>query len=379
MNDDIIRRLTELRSEPKAEVGMIVIHKDKGTIYKIVKIDDKFVKIERVDDPSKSFRLKSEEFFNVYKPLSKKEAKQLKSSEKTLKTFGIPVTGDNIEMMGGEAPGIFLPPDPRVLNSLILDQETITEIDTAVALVSNREVFRETWMLEDILEQNKCILNFYGPSGTGKTLAARYISAKLKKPIFQATYDDIISKWNGDTAKNIARVFKVAKKAGAILLLDEADTLLSRRISMNGSNDQSWVTSVNQNRNVLMQEIDRFDGIMITTTNFFDNYDPALLRRIMRHIRFKLPNKDQIVLLFKKHIPNMDRVPNVDFNKLAIVAKGLSGGDIRNVCLNAMERASLDPDPTKWIMTKEHLEIEIESVKNSRLDNGRRNSLSTIN
>jgi AAA+ superfamily predicted ATPase len=95
------------------------------------------------------------------------------------------------------------------------------------------------------------------------------------------------------------------------------------------------------------------------------NYDPALLRRISRHIEFKLPNQAMRVKLFELHLPNPCRV-FADVNVLAAEAKGLSGGDILNVCVNAIYAGSTHDDPEKWMVTSEHLMTELRRVKTAK-------------
>ena len=95
------------------------------------------------------------------------------------------------------------------------------------------------------------------------------MALKLGQPLYQVDYSAVISKYLGDTAKHISRAFKRATHHGAALFLDEADSLLSKRVSL----DESCATSINQNRNCLMQELDRFEGVVIMTTNLFGNYD----------------------------------------------------------------------------------------------------------
>lgn len=342
------------------------VNKESGLIYEVLKLEKQIVYIKRLDD-SKEYRLDIKDFVEKYSPLSKKHENNIKNLEE----LDLPITKDNAERFTGDIPGIFINPDKRYDEKmLVLTDSIINEINIAVHLVSTQRKFKKFWMLEDLLDtSNKCILNFYGPPGTGKTLAAKYIANKLKKKIFQVKYEEVVSKFIGDTAKHISEIFDIATRAKAILLLDEADSLLSRRISMADVSDQSFVTSLNQNRNVLMQEIDRFDGVMITTTNGFENYDPAIIRRIARHIQFKLPELDQRIKLFKLHLPNQEMTKNIDFNKLARLSDTLSGGDIRNVCFNAMERASMDDDVSKWKLEFDHLIQEIESVKISKYNN----------
>jgi len=158
-------------------------------------------------------------------------------------------------------------------------------------------------------------------------------------------------------------VFQAARDQDAVLFFDEADSLLSKRVAM----VESCSTSINQNRNTLMQELDRFDGVVIVTTNLFENYDPALLRRIQRHIHFRLPNASMRRELFANHLPNPDRV-KADYAVLAELSRGLSGGDILNVCVNAIYAGSVDADSTKWRVTQGMVEREIAKVKKAKAE-----------
>src|SRR5438067_5849960 len=236
---------------------------------------------------------------------------------------------------GNAAPdlGVLVQPEPHhALERLILDEDVKADVLAGLRSIRQREQLEAIWNISRVQPQNgRCILNFYGPPGTGKTRAALGVALQLGKPLYQVDYSAVISKYLGDTAKHIAAAFKQAKEYKAVLFFDEADSLLSRRVP----SGESCSTSINQNRNVLMQELDRFDGVVIVTTNLFRNYDPALLRRISRHIKFRLPDKAMRHRLFELHLPNRERV-FADLNILAGEAKGLSGGDILNVCLNAI-------------------------------------------
>jgi hypothetical protein len=142
------------------------------------------------------------------------------------------------------------------------------------------------------------------------------------------------------------------------LFFDEADSLLSKRVAT----CESCSISINQNRNTLMQELDRFDGVVIVTTNLFENYDPALLRRIQCHIKFRLPNASMRREMFDLHRVNPARVA-ADYAVLAEQSRGLSGGDILNVCINAICAGSVDEDPAKCAVTQEMLEREIAKAR----------------
>jgi ATP-dependent 26S proteasome regulatory subunit len=182
-------------------------------------------------------------------------------------------------------------------------------------------------------------------------------------------YSAVISKYLGDTAKHIKAAFQAARENDAVLFFDEADSLLSKRVGTG----ESCSTSINQNRNTLMQELDRFDGVVIVTTNLFENYDPALLRRIQRHIKFRNPDASMRRELFALHLPNHSRV-EADFAVLAAHSRGLSGGDILNVCVNAIHAGSTDADPAKWKVTQGMIEAEIKKLKKAKSEHSGKKS-----
>jgi ATP-dependent 26S proteasome regulatory subunit len=266
---------------------------------------------------------------------------------------------------GNQAPevGILVDTEPRhALDRLVLQPSVVADIEAALRLIEIREQLEAVWKLHEIQPQRgRCIVNFYGPPGTGKTRAALGIARRLGKPLYQVDYSAIVSKYLGDTAKHIALAFKQAAEADAVLFFDEADSLLSRRVAIG----ESCSTSINQNRNCLMQELDRFGGVVVMTTNLFGNYDEAILRRIARHIEFALPNVEMRERLFRAHLPNADLVTS-DLRQAAIKARGFSGGDILNACLNAMLAASADPNPDNWQLSEAALLAEIAKIQSGK-------------
>ena len=266
---------------------------------------------------------------------------------------------------GSQAPevGILVDTEPRhALDRLVLQPSVVADIEAALRLIEIREQLEAVWKLHEIQPQRgRCIVNFYGPPGTGKTRAALGIARRLGKPLYQVDYSAIVSKYLGDTAKHIALAFRQAAEADAVVLFDEADSLLSRRVAIG----ESCSTSINQNRNCLMQELDRFGGVVVMTTNLFGNYDEAILRRIARHIEFALPNVEMRERLFRAHLPNAELVPS-DLRQAAIKARGFSGGDILNACLNAMLAASADPIPDNWQLSEAALLAEIAKIQSGK-------------
>ena len=267
---------------------------------------------------------------------------------------------------GNQAPevGILVDTEPRhALDRLVLQPSVVADIEAALRLIEIREQLEAVWKLHEIQpQQGRCIVNFYGPPGTGKTRAALGIARRLGKPLYQVDYSAIVSKYLGDTAKHIALAFRQAAEADAVLFFDEADSLLSRRVAIG----ESCSTSINQNRNCLMQELDRFGGVVVMTTNLFGNYDEAILRRIARHIEFALPNVEMRERLFRAHLPNAELVPS-DLRQAAIKARGFSGGDILNACLNAMLAASADPIPDNWQLSEAALLAEIAKIQSGKV------------
>lgn len=255
--------------------------------------------------------------------------------------------------------GVLVIPQPRhTLDALVLDDAVRRELLTAVRTVGQRAMLNQVWGLDQIEPLNRCALNFYGDPGTGKTASALAVAGMLGQPLYQVDYAAIISKYLGDTAKHLVACFKRARELNAVLFFDEADSLLSKRIDM----DQSCATSVNQNRNVLMQELDRFEGVVIFTTNLFRNYDAALLRRIARHVEFKLPGLDQREKILRGLFPRPERV-TADLAHAAAISDGLSGGDLKVCALNAMFAASTDLEPANWQVTTELLLAEVRKAK----------------
>lgn len=250
------------------------------------------------------------------------------------------------------------------LAELVLHPSARTSIASALHALNHRLTLEAVWNISRIQpQQGRCILNFYGPPGCGKTRAALAVAREVGKPLFKVDYSAVISKYLGDTAKHIKTAFAAAREAGAVLFFDEADSLLSKRVPTG----ESCSTSINQNRNTLMQELDGFDGVVVVTTNLFENYDDAILRRIQRHIKFDLPNAEMRLELLRMHLPNLDRV-DADLPAVADNSRGLSGGDLLNVCLNAIYAGSVDPSPDKWRVTQELLMIEVRKVRRSKKD-----------
>lgn len=218
------------------------------------------------------------------------------------------------------------------LQDLILPSETWASVGDFLAYKKHENLIFQSWGLaETHQQQRQMAINLYGDSGTGKTLAAHAIANELQRPLLIVDYAAVESKYVGETSKNITQIFNQAKEQQAIIFFDEADAILSRRVT---NMTQATDTSVNQTRSVLLTLMNDHDGLIIFTTNFIENYDPAFLRRILAHIKFNLPDVACRELLWRKYIPS--NLPhNTNYKRLAEISENLSGSDISNCVLKA--------------------------------------------
>lgn len=249
-------------------------------------------------------------------------------------------------------------------DNVVLDTKLKEQIFNAISLVEFKEKIFTQWNFSTVISKpTNLSINFYGESGTGKTMVANAIASHLNLKIIKVNYADIESKFVGDTSKNIAKLFEEAVRQNAIILFDEADALLSKRVtSMTNATD----VSVNQTRSVLLTLLDSFDGMVIFTTNFISNYDNAFMRRIPFHIKFELPNDEIRNDIFLKYLTNT--IPhNINIEQVSKNCDGLSGSDIVNaIMISAIKTARDDQEELKQLT----LEESIASILSSKLDNG---------
>ncbi|WP_370766577.1 ATP-binding protein [Intestinibacter bartlettii] len=221
---------------------------------------------------------------------------------------------------------------------IVLANQVKSKIKDIIYFKKNQEKVFNEWGLSSVIHENinKLVVNLYGPPGTGKTMAAHVIANEMKQNLLIVNYSELESKYVGETAKNIEKVFKFAKEKNLIIFFDEADAILSKRVTnMSHSTD----VSVNQTRSVLLMLMNDYDGIILFATNFISNFDEAFMRRIQFHIKFELPDQKCRELLWKKYIP--EKMPNnVDIHKLSYQYKGISGSDISNAVMNAAFKAA---------------------------------------
>lgn len=242
------------------------------------------------------------------------------------------------------------------LSDLIVSEECTNQLRSLLSRIQYHDLVYVHWNLSSVLPDQQSILaNFYGDSGTGKTMAAYAIANTLQMPLLNVNYAEIESKYVGETPKNLIRLFQFASKNHAVILFDEADALLSRRVTdMHSAAD----VSVNQTRSVLLTQLEHYKGIILFTTNFIANYDSAFMRRITLHINFTLPNAMLRQKLWKKYIPPQMPV-EIDFKVIADRYEGISGADIANAVVSAAFAAATEK---RDIIPQEYFERAISDI-----------------
>ncbi|MBS9382738.1 MAG: AAA family ATPase [Dolichospermum sp. UKL201] len=216
------------------------------------------------------------------------------------------------------------------LEEVALSKSTLEQIDQMVAYIKNRDKLLNEWEFNRFLKTGSSLsVNFYGIPGTGKSITAEAIAHKLERSIIRVNYGELESSFVGGTSDNLASVFKAAEETKSLLFFDEADSVLSRRIS---NLSQAADYGVNSAKSTLLTLLDKFNGIIVFATNLFDNYDEAFLRRILFNIEFLAPNVEMREKLWRFHLS--EKVPKeVSYENLANISDTLCGGDIKNVTI----------------------------------------------
>jgi SpoVK/Ycf46/Vps4 family AAA+-type ATPase len=250
----------------------------------------------------------------------------------------------------------------RTFADVILPPRTRAALDQALSLVHSHELIFNRWGLGERHSTGLGLaFNFAGPSGTGKTICAEAIATALGKNILSVRYAEMESMWAGETPKNVAAVFRIANEQGAVLFFDEADAIASRRTT---GATQGYQRESNTVVNVLLKELEMFNGVVIFATNLAVNFDPAFERRIRTHVRFEMPGVDEREQIWKVQLHPLKTplAADVNFRELAERYE-VSGGDIKNAVLKAATMAAGQPgdDLTKSI-SQSHFERAMEEV-----------------
>ncbi len=199
---------------------------------------------------------------------------------------------------------------------------------------------------------------FSGPPGTGKTMLAGLIAQQLDLDLYQVDLAQVVSKWVGETEKQLGKVFDQAERAHAVLLFDEADSLFAKRTEVKSSNDRYGNMAVNY----LLQRLEQYTGIAVLTTNKDASLDEALQRRLTLHLFLEVPEIDERERLWKSFMP--DRAPvdrDVDYRTLAREFE-LSGGYIKNAAVRAAFLAASHDAPISMELLRLASALELEDM-----------------
>ena len=216
-------------------------------------------------------------------------------------------------------------------NDLVLPPAQKDVLKAIIAQVRNRPTVYESWGFAKRSAGRGLGISvlFSGPSGAGKTLAGEILGAELGLDVYRIDLSSMMSKWIGETEKNLRRLFDAAEEGAAILQFDEADALFGKRGEINESRDRHANIEVSY----LLQRIEEYRGLSILTTNFRSNIDSAFLRRLRFIIDFDFPGQTERAEIWQRIFPQSTPRAALDFDRLSQL--NLSGGSIRNVAMGA--------------------------------------------
>lgn len=246
-------------------------------------------------------------------------------------------------------------------DDLMLEPDQKDILRRVVDKVRLRDTVLERWGFDKKLAYGRgTSILFFGPPGTGKTMGAQVLAGEIGLALFRVDLSQIMSKYIGETEKNLSTIFNEAKNANVILFFDEADALFSKRSDVKDSKDRY----ANVETSYLLQKMEEHDGISILATNRVGNFDEAFKRRISYMVGFELPDVAMRLALWKSMFPpEAPLSPGVNFEYLAETFP-ISGSLIKNIAVNAAYLAATDGKPIAMV----HL---IQAIKSENLKAGK--------
>ncbi len=209
---------------------------------------------------------------------------------------------------------------------LVLENHVMEQVMEINAWLHHGETLMTEWGLENKIKPGYRTL-FYGPPGTGKTLTASLLGKSTDREVYRVDLSMIVSKYIGETEKNLSKIFDVAQHKDWILFFDEADALFGKRTNASSSNDRH----ANQQTGYLLQRIEDFPGVVILASNLKENMDEAFSRRFQSMIHFTMPGPEERMLLWKNAFSGKCQLdPEIDLENIAEQYE-LAGGAIINV------------------------------------------------
>jgi SpoVK/Ycf46/Vps4 family AAA+-type ATPase len=215
---------------------------------------------------------------------------------------------------------------------LVIPPATLSQLREIASAVKHRHVVYNQWGFEQRLSLGKGTKAlFAGPSGTGKTMTAEVIARELGLDLYKIDLSTVVSKYIGETEKNLDRIFRAAQSSNAIIFFDEADALFGKRSGVKDAHDRYANIEVAY----LLQKVEEYDGFVILATNLVLNIDEAFKRRMNYTVEFPFPDEHHRELLWRGMFPPQTPLAeNLDFTFLGRQLP-MSGGNIKNVALAA--------------------------------------------
>jgi ATPase family associated with various cellular activities (AAA) len=224
-------------------------------------------------------------------------------------------------------------------NDLVLPPTQLEALHQIALQVRHRARVYETWGFGRSSRGIGVTALFAGPSGVGKTLAAEVLARELRLDIYRVDLSQVVSKYIGETEKNLRRVFDAADGGGVVLLFDEADAIFGKRTEVHDSHDRYANIEVSY----LLQRMESYRGLAILTTNFKGAIDQAFLRRLRFVINFSFPDASERAHIWRAVFPSQMPRDSLDFGRLAQL--NIAGGNIRGIALHAGFLAAEDDRP----------------------------------
>lgn len=244
------------------------------------------------------------------------------------------------------------------MNNLVLpSKEKQLLCDIVIQMKNKDKVYRE-WGFENEISRGLGIIAlFSGESGTGKTMAAEVLATELNLDLFRIDLSMVVSKYIGETEKNLRQVFDAAEDGGAILFFDEADALFGKRSEIHDSHDRYANIEVGY----LLQRLESYTGLAILATNNKSSMDSAFLRRIRFIIHFPFPDEASREKIWQYVFPESVPVDGIEFKRLAKL--NIAGGHIRNIALNASFIAAEKNSPVRMDHVKQAIQKEYDKLE----------------
>jgi len=215
-------------------------------------------------------------------------------------------------------------------DDLVLPTDKVNHLKEICNVIKNKHTVFYKWGFDEKLALGRGVnMLFSGPSGTGKTMTADIIASELRLDLYKTDLSCLVSKYIGETEKNLGKIFNEASSGSAILFFDEADALFGKRSEVKDAHDRY----ANIEINYLLQKIEEHEGVVILSTNFSNNIDEAFLRRMNALVEFPFPDEMHRELIWKKIFPQMAPLSKeIDYQFLAQKIN-VAGGNIKNMAL----------------------------------------------